>query len=76
MSKLDEKKEFIGVLKIYLGFILATILSFGAGVSSLFLKEEFNALFYAGAVILMLLFVVFFMIAKKMHQVIKSLKDL
>ena len=76
MGKLDEKREFIGALKVYLGFILAIMLSVGAGISSLFLKEETSILFYIGSFVLLLLFVVFFTIANKMHKVIKSLKDL
>ena len=76
MGQLDEQKEFIGALKVYLGFILAVILAIGTGISSLFLKNEVNILFYIGSAILLCLFVVFFLVARKMHATIKNLKDL
>lgn len=45
MGKLDRAKEYIGALKVYLGFTIAMILSIGAGISKLYLDNETGILF-------------------------------
>jgi len=48
MSKIDEKKEFIGLLKTYLSLLLAIILAVGAGISKLYIANHINILFWIG----------------------------
>ena len=76
MSKLDEKKEFITTLRVYLGFILAIILSFGAGLTKLYISENTGLLFYLGLFVIFLSLLGFLKINKTLHKEIKSLKDL
>ena len=40
MGRIDEQKELIGALKVYLGFVLAILLSTGTGVSRLYGNGE------------------------------------
>ena len=76
MSKLDEKKEFITTLRVYLGFLLAIILSFGAGLTKLYISENTGLLFYLGLGVIFLSMFGFLMVNKTLHREIKHLKDL
>ena len=76
MSKIDEKKEFITTLRVYLGFILAVILSFGTGLTKLYISENTGLLFYLGLFVIFLAMFGFLKINKTLHKEIKSLKDL
>ena len=76
MSKLDEKKEYIGILKVYLGFILAIIISVGTGISKLYLVNNTSVLFLTGCFIIIVAIFIFILIAKLIHKHIKTLKDL
>jgi len=76
MGKIDEQKEYIGALKVYLGFILAIILSVGTGISKLYLAKYTGILFLVGSIILVVAILIFILIAKLMHRHIKRLKDL
>ena len=76
MSKIDEKKEFITTLRVYLGFILAIILSFGTGLTKLYISENTGLLFYLGLFVIFLSMFGFLKINKTLHKEIKSLKDL
>lgn len=76
MSKIDEKKEFITTLRVYLGFILAIILSFGTGLTKLYISDNTGVLFYLGLFVISLSMVGFLKINKTLHKEIKKLKDL
>ena len=76
MSKLDEKKEFITTLRIYLGFILAVTLSIGAGLTKLYIAKSTGVLFYLGIAIIFFSMFAFLKINKTLHKEIKKLKDL
>lgn len=76
MSNLDEKKEYISTLRIYLGFVLAVVLSIGTGLMKLYLNSDTGLVFYIGAIVIIVSIVVFVKINSKLHQEIKSLKDL
>ncbi|MEA1893131.1 MAG: hypothetical protein U9N33_10545 [Campylobacterota bacterium] len=76
MSKLDEKKEYITTLRVYLGFILAVILSFGAGLTKLYISNEHSILFFLGILVICLAMLGFLKINKTLHKEIKKLKDL
>ena len=70
------KKKFITTLRVYLGFILAIILSFGAGLTKLYISENTGLLFYLGLFVIFLSLLGFLKINKTLHKEIKSLKDL
>ena len=76
MSKIDEKKEYIGILKTYLGILVAFILALGAGVSKLYLHGDINVLFWIGIAMIFVSGVLFLLIAKKAHVEIRKLRDL
>jgi membrane protein YdbS with pleckstrin-like domain len=76
MSKIDEKKEFIGLLKTYLSLLLAIILAVGAGISKLYIANHINILFWIGVSLIFICALLFILIAKKTHNEIKLLKDL
>jgi len=76
MGRLDEQKEYIGALKVYLGFMLAVILAVGGGTSRLYLAQDVGLLFYLGVLTLLTTFLVFAIVAKHMHKKISELKDL
>ena len=76
MGKVDKEKEYIGALKAYLGFILAVILSIGAGLVKLYLAEEFGVLFWVGFVVILSAIVLFAYVAKILHTHIDKLEEL
>jgi membrane protein YdbS with pleckstrin-like domain len=76
MGKIDEKKEYIGLLKSYLGIIVAFILSVGAGISKLYISQNINLLFWLGVLLLFFFIGLFIIIARKAHNEVKNLKDL
>jgi len=76
MSKLDEKKEFIGILKSYINVIVAFILALGAGVSKLYLSNNINLLFWIGILFIVGATLAFIIVARKAHTEIKKLRDI
>lgn len=76
MGKIDEKKEYIGLLKSYINVIVAFILAIGAGVSKMYLSNDINILFWFGISIIFLSAILFILIARKTHNEIKKLRDI
>ncbi|MEA3330676.1 MAG: hypothetical protein U9Q29_03170 [Campylobacterota bacterium] len=76
MAKIDEIKEHIGALKSYLNIIVAIILTLGAGVSKLYLSSNIEILFWSGVILIVILFILFVLLSKSIHNNIKKLKDL
>ncbi|NOQ32305.1 MAG: hypothetical protein GQ570_14440 [Helicobacteraceae bacterium] len=76
MAKLDEIKEEIGAIKTYLGFIVAFIITIGAGSAKLYLDNDSNLLLFLGISGIIILSIIFALLAKVMHKKIKSLKDI
>ncbi len=76
MSKIDEKKEYIGLLKTYLGIIVAFILAVGAGISKLYISTHINILFWIGLCLIFLSSFLFVLIARKAHKEIENLRDI
>ena len=76
MAKLDEIKEHIGALKSYLNIIVAVILTLGAGISKLYLSNNIEILFWSGIILIVILFILFVLLSKSIHNNIKKLKDL
>ena len=42
MSKLDKAKEYIGAIKVYMGFLLASLIAVISGTSKLYLSDRHN----------------------------------
>ena len=76
MAKLDEVKEYITTLRVYLSFLLAIILSIGTGLTKLYISESTGLLFYLGVLIIFISMLGFIRINKILHKEIKRLKDL
>jgi FtsH-binding integral membrane protein len=76
MAKIDEIKEEIGAIKTYLGFIVAFIITIGAGVAKLFLDNSSELLLLMGVVGILIFAIIFAFLARVMHKKIKSLKDI
>jgi len=76
MGKIDEKREYIGILKTYLGILIAVILAVGAGVSKIYIAGHVNILFWLGLGLIFLSAILFLLIAKKAHNEIKKLRDI
>jgi len=76
MAKIDELKEEIGAIKTYLGFIVAFIITIGAGVAKLFIDNSSELLLMLGVIGILIFAFIFALLAKVMHKKIKSLKDI
>ena len=76
MAKIDELKEEIGAIKTYLGFVVAFIITIGAGVSKLFLDNSSELLLILGVIGILIFAIIFAFLARVMHNKIKSLKDI
>ena len=76
MAQIDETKEEIGAIKTYLGFIVAFIISTGAGVAKLFLDNSSMLLLTLGIIGILAFATIFAFLARAMHKKIKSLKDI
>ena len=76
MAKIDEIKEEIGAIKTYLGFIVAFIITIGAGVAKLYLDNSSELLLLMGVVGIIVFTIIFAFLARVMHNKIKILKDI
>jgi len=76
MSKQEKIKEEIGAIKSYLGFVIAFIITIGAGVIKIYLDESSDYLLWLGIIGVLVLSVVFSFLAKLMHNKINNLEDL
>jgi hypothetical protein len=76
LSKIDKAKEYIGAIKVYMGFIVAFLMGIGAGVSKMYLSNEFTLIFYVGIVSMVLLAIFFVVLVKHLHKKIDDLEDI
>ena len=76
MGKIDEKKEYIGILKAYINVIVAFILAIGAGIAKLYISSDINLLFWIGIGFIIFFIVLFILVARKAHKEISILRDL
>ncbi len=73
MSRIDELKEEIGAIKSYLGFVVAFIITIGAGIIKLYLDEELGLMLLLGLAGIFILVFIFSLLAQVMHKKIKLL---
>ena len=76
MAKIDEIKEEIGAIKTYLGFIIAFIITIGAGTAKVFLDNSSELLVVLGVISILVFASMFAFLARVMHNKIKSLKEI
>jgi len=76
MSKLDKAKEYIGMLKVYMGILIALVISDVFGTAKLFNAEEITVTFWFGVVSIIVLSLLFMKLAKHTHQKINELEEL
>ncbi len=76
MSQLDFAKDDINTTRLYMGFVVASILAVGGGIGSLYSSDKINAAFWISIVIMLSLIVVFMLLAKSLHKKTEKLKEL
>ena len=76
MSKLDKAKEYIGMLKVYMGILIALIISDVSGTAKLFNAETIDVTFWFGVISIVVLSVLFMILAKHTHKKINELEEL
>ncbi|HIP61658.1 MAG TPA: hypothetical protein EYG98_03795 [Sulfurovum sp.] len=76
MSKLDKAKEHINMLKIYMGILIALLISDISGTVKLFQNNDTDATFWVGVVSIILLSLGFAKLAKYAHNKIDELEEL
>ncbi len=76
MGKLDEEKEKINSLRFYLGLIVAMIIALGSGVAKLFNSGNYGISFSVGTVLIVILVIVFGVLAKRKHKLIRKLREI
>ena len=76
MSKLDKAKEYINMLKVYMGIIIALIISDVSGTAKLFNAEKIGVTFWLGIVSTIVLSLLFMKLAKYVHRKIDELEEL
>ena len=76
MSKIDKAKEYIGMLKVYMGILIALIISDVTGTAKLFNAGTTEITFWLGVVSIIILSLVFLKLAKHTHKKIDELEEL
>ncbi len=76
MSKLDRAKEYIGVIKVYMGFLLASLMATITGTSKLYLLNNTNVMFWIGIIGIVLLAISFLLLMKHLHKKVNDLEKL
>jgi membrane protein YdbS with pleckstrin-like domain len=76
MAKIDRARDFINNIRLYMTMCLALIISIGSGITKIYLSDNFSYLFFMGNIVLILLFLIFVFLAKKLHQKTDELKDI
>ena len=76
MSKLDKAKEYLGILKVYMGILIVLIISDVSGTIKLFKEDRIDLTFWFGIVSIILLSMAFVKLAKYTHEKIDELEEL
>jgi len=75
MSKIDKAKEYIGILKVYMGILTALIIGDVSGTVKLFNNGITGVTFCLGIISIIGLSVLFARLAKYTHKKIDELED-
>ncbi len=76
MGKIDKAKEFINMLKVYMGIVTALLISDISGTIKRFNSEKADILFWLGVVSIVALAYIFIRLAKYAHQKIDELEEM
>ncbi len=76
MAKIDQVKEYIGALKVYLALITALLMGDISGTVKLYQSGMIDFIFWLGTITIVILSIIFMLLAKHMHKKINELKDL
>jgi len=76
MANIDRAKDFINNIRLYMSMILAMILAIGSGITKMYNANNYDYLFYAGNIIVLVLIFLFMYLAKLLHKKTDELKDI
>lgn len=76
MSKLDKAKEHLNMLKVYMGILIALLISDISGTIKLFQDKNIDTTFWFGVVSIIFLSLGFVILAKYAHKKIDDLEEL
>jgi uncharacterized protein YacL len=76
MSKIDKAKEYIGILKFYMGILTALIIGDVSGTAKLFNSGSTGTTFWLGIISTLVLSFLFIRLARYTHKKIEDLEDL
>ena len=76
MGKIDKAKEFINILKVYMGILIALIISDISGTARLFNAEKIGIAFWLGIMSIIVMSLMFLKLAKYVHRKIDDLEEI
>jgi len=76
MGKIDKAKEFINILKVYMGILIALIISDISGTARLFNAEKIGITFWLGIISIIVMSLMFLKLAKYVHRKIDDLEEI
>ena len=76
MGKIDRAKEYINMLKVYMGIVIALLISDISGTAKLFNAKQTGVTFWLGIGSIVVLAYVFIRLAKYTHQKIDELEEM
>jgi uncharacterized protein YacL len=76
MGKIDRAKEHINILKVYMGILIALIISDISGTIKMFQNHQIDTIFWLGVISIIVLSIVFMVLAKYVHRKIDELEEL
>lgn len=72
---MEKLKSKIDLHKTYLNHLLVLIVTIGAGVTNMFVKNDFKLVFFVGVVLLVLFIVNYGILAYRLNKELKSIKE-
>ncbi len=76
MSKLDKAKGYIGLLKVYMGILVALLMADVSATAKLFNAKIIEVNFWLGIISIFVLAILFMKLVKHVHKKIDELEDL
>ena len=76
MGKIDKAKEYISILKVYMGIVIALMIGDISGTVRLFNADQINLVFWLGIITVIILSLIFLKLAKYVHKKIDELEEI
>jgi hypothetical protein len=76
MGKVDEVKEILNTLRVWLSLTIGMIVVTGGGLIKRYDSGREDWIFWSGSLLLLLLLLALFMIIRKISQKTKEIKDI